>query len=192
MSIMVVTSVLAYLRPSEALGLTSRSLLPPTAHGVKSWVIWLFPSEERQRSKTGEADDTIPMDGRRARCMARVYQVLSEKGGSESLFGCTYLDFASALGSACRRLNLKVVGYQMRHSGASMDRADGSRGLEAVQKRGRWHAQRSVRRYEKHGRLIESWRSPGASQQSYFEVCVLLLAVVIVGGVSPPSVPLRW
>ena len=192
MGVMVLMSVLAYLRPSEALGLTSRSLLPPTAHGVKSWVVWLFPSEERQRSKTGEADDTIAMDGRRAPWMARVYQVLSEKGSGEALFGCSYLDFASALASACRRLNLKVVGYQMRHSGASMDRADGSRSLEAVQKRGRWQAQKSVRRYEKHGRLNESWKSLSASQQSYFEKCEKLLEGVIVGGVPPPSLPLQW
>ena len=181
LGIMVATIFLAYLRPSGALGLTSRSLSPP-----------IFPSKEGQRSKTGKADDIFLSERRHAQWMDRAYRVLTEKGSGEPLSGCTFLDFASALVTACQGRNLRVAGCQMRLSGASMNRADGPRSLDAAQERGRGHAQRSVRRYEKHGRLSEGWRSLSANRPSYSEKCDKLLEGIIVKGVAPRSLPLQW
>ena len=62
LSILVLLSVECYLRPSEALSLTGRSLLPPATSAVPHWVVLLFPQENSQRSKGGAADDTVAID----------------------------------------------------------------------------------------------------------------------------------
>ena len=45
--------------------------------------------------------------------------------------------------------------YRWRHGGASMDFWEKHRDLVSIQKRGRWRAMASVRRYEKGGRLAQ-------------------------------------
>jgi len=44
---------------------------------------------------------------------------------------------------------LGVVPYTARHTGASLDRLEDNLSLAEVQRRGRWKAEASVRRYEK-------------------------------------------
>ena len=43
--------------------------------------------------------------------------------------------------------------YQLRHGGASHDKFIGKRSDLGIQRRGRWSAPSSLRRYEKHGRV---------------------------------------
>ncbi len=53
--------------------------------------------------------------------------------------------------------------YSCRHGGPSADRADGSRSLPEIQRRGRWAADSSVKRYEQAGRLhVVLDRTPAA------------------------------
>ena len=47
----------------------------------------------------------------------------------------------------------ELVLYQARHSGPSIDRARGIRSLQKIKRRGRWSAESSVQRYERHARL---------------------------------------
>ena len=86
LSVMVLLSVECYLRPSEALSLTGRSLLPPAASAVPHWVVLLFPQENRNRSKVGAADDTVATDSGRINWMRRVFPVLADQGSSRPLF----------------------------------------------------------------------------------------------------------
>ena len=44
--------------------------------------------------------------------------------------------------------------YSVRHGGASSDALWRTRSLIEIQKRGRWRSEKSVRRYEKHSRLL--------------------------------------
>ena len=60
--------------------------------------------------------------------------------------------------------HLGVVSYARRHSGPSIDRAQGRRSLQEVQKRGRWRQPKSVNRYEKAGRLGMSVRALASEQ----------------------------
>ena len=48
---------------------------------------------------------------------------------------------------------------QWRHSGPSIDIADGSRSLEQVKKRGRRQVVKTVQRFERHSRLGQSWEA---------------------------------
>ena len=185
-------SVEAYLRPSEAISLTSASLLPPTRQGVLSWVVWLFPSEQRARSKTGESDDTVTLDSGRLGWLTEVMSILSEKKKGEPLFETSYSELFAAMARVTHRLDLALVPYQMRHSGASIDRATLRRSIESIQKRGRWASARSVRRYEKMGRLNESWRTLSATQQAYFLACEARIKRTILRGDYLPELPGRW
>ena len=82
---------------------------------------------------------------------------------------------------------LEMVPYLMRHSGASIDRATDVRDQVETTKRGRWAAARSVRRYEKRGRLNETWRTLSTAQQAYCEACARNLErIVLFGDAGPP------
>eukprot|EP00959_Pyramimonas_sp_CCMP1952_P239686 5008746-Pyramimonas_sp.AAC.1 len=50
---------------------------------------------------------------------------------------------------------LKITAYHMRHSGPSHDILFKRRSLASVKARGRWLSDRTVRRYEAHGRLLQ-------------------------------------
>ena len=83
------------------------------------------------------------------------------------------------------QVKAKVVPYQMRHSGASIDMARRWRRLADVQKRGQWKTTRSVARYEKHARLAATWATLSSAQQNVFLVCEAQLADIILGRASP-------
>ena len=155
-AIAVLVAVECYLRPSEVLGLRRSGLLPPTQQGVPHWVVLLFPDAGVERSKVGSSDDTIPLDSRRMPWIGAVCQSLAVGPPEEKVFKQDYPAFARSFKVAARALGIDLVPYQMRHSGASLDRAKGLRTLEATQKRGRWTSLASVRRYEKHGRLNDT------------------------------------
>ena len=55
--------------------------------------------------------------------------------------------------------------YQLRHSGPSHDLAVGHRRLEEVKLRGRWHSDKSVRRYAKEGRVADQLQRIGEHGQ---------------------------
>lgn len=68
------------------------------------------------------------------------------------------------------RLDITGIGplhpYRLRHGGASMDYWEKHRSIVEIQKRGRWRATASVRRYEKGGRLSQLLNSlPSHTQE---------------------------
>ena len=74
------------------------------------------------------------------------------------MFPYTYARFYNMFVETALAANCPAAPYQGRHSGISIDRASGERTQEEAQKRGRWRAQASVRRYEKAGRLNDAWQ----------------------------------
>ncbi|CAK0841912.1 unnamed protein product, partial [Prorocentrum cordatum] len=140
-----------YLRPGEMLGLTRRSFLPPAPGGVASWALLPFPQEGNLRSKTGESDDSIPLDSRGFVWMDSVYRVLSRRRGSDRLLGWTYREHVSVFRRACARLGWAA---------------------EQAMKRGRWQALKSARRYEKAGRVNQAWNELSREDQDHVAVCL--------------------
>ena len=137
LSIMVLLSVECYLRPPEALSLTGQSLLPPVTSAVPNWVVLSFPQENRQRSKVGAADDTVAIDSRRVNWMQRVFLVLANQPKSQPLFQTEYQSFLEVFRRTTNNIGIEAVPYQMRHSGPSLDHAQGTRDITSCQKRGR-------------------------------------------------------
>ena len=74
---------------------------------------------------------------------------------------------------ACHHLQLPEIPtlYQLRHGGASWDFAAGRRTLAEVQRRGRWRAPASVRRYEKGGRAGEQLNRLPPRLRAHAVVC---------------------
>ena len=127
----------------------------------------------------------MPLDSKRLDFLDPVLRMLSKKPGDESLFGYDYPSFTKVFQTAARRIGLKLVPYLCRHSGASIDRSKKLRSQEEVQKRGRWSQLASVRRYEKHGRLNETWKSLSDAQRLYFETCADELENALLHGRLP-------
>ena len=187
-AIAVLVMVEAYLRPSELLSLTRRSLLRPARGGLTKWSLLLFPSARGvARSKTGEADDTVVMDSARTPWIGYVLSRLADGPGDERVFPWDYSQFYQMFVQASAALGYKMVPYQGRHSGISIDRAHRERSLDECMKRGRWKAARSVARYEKAGRLNDAWAELTPVQQAHALDCEARLEECIVRGHRLPT-----
>ncbi|CAK0791289.1 unnamed protein product [Prorocentrum cordatum] len=186
---MVLIMVECYLRPGEMLSLTSDSFLAPTEHAVQNWVVWLFPEAGVARSKVGSADDTIPCDSGRCPWMCHIFKALKGRQSSRPLLDLSYPQFLRFFRRAATNIGADVVPHQGRHSGASLDRATGRRSLEEVQKRGRWAAMSSVKRYEKSGRPNESWEKLGDASKAHCAAAAKLLQEVLMLGRPAPAPP---
>ena len=189
LSIMVLLSVECYLRPSEALSLTGQSLLPPATSAVPHWVVLLFPQENRQRSKVGAADDTVAIDSGRVNWMQRVFPVLANRQKSQPLFQTDYQSFLEVFRRATNNIGIEAVPYQMRHSGPSLDLAQGIRDITSCQKLGFWATMTSLKRYEKHGRLNDTWRLLSPGTQAYCLTCEHDAEGYILAGKTCPLPP---
>jgi hypothetical protein len=138
----------------------------------------------------GESDETVVLNSRRLRFLAPVLQVLATSGDpSDPLWSFDYGTFYKTLAQVGRTLGVPLVPYVMRHSGVTIDRAEGTRTAEEAQKRGRWRQAKSMRRYEKAGRLADSWRHLGGSVQQHCRQMSARIAEFIVGGGRPPTIP---
>ena len=182
-SIMVLLSVECYLRPSEALSLTGQSLLPPTTSAVPHWVVLLFP----QREQT-----TVQSWGRGRHSGDRLG---TGKLDAKSLPGaCEPRAVPTAFQTDTRRsskfsVRIEAVPYQMRHPGPSLDLAQGIRDITSCQKRGRWATMTSLKRYEKHGRLNDTWRLLSPGTQAYCLTCEHDAEGFILAGKTCPLPP---
>ena len=121
--------------------------------------------------------------------MKAVYQVLSKRPGYDRLLDWTYREYVSVFRRACANLGWSAVPYQGRHTGASADRAEGLRTQEQVMKRGRWQALRSVRRYEKAGRVNQAWRELDSDDQDHVRLCMRLAEGIFLRGDLAPTPP---
>ena len=143
------------------------------------------PGKKAHRSKTGESDERVVLDNPRIKFLEPILEALHNKSPQLHIVDMQYPAFHRLFTQASRDLGLDLVPYLARHSGASIDRATGFRSLAEVQRMGRWQAPRSVRRYEKMGRLNDTWRSLSVKQQSYFELYERSLIPAVTHGLLP-------
>ena len=189
-AIAVLVGVDCYLRPSELLGLTPASLVPPSPESSGAWALLLHPSSRFARSKVGESDETLLLNSDRLRFLQPVFEVLAKTGRDDvPLWNCDYPTFFKLLTGIGKRLGVSLVPYAMRHSGVTIDRAERKRSQEEAQRRGRWKQASSMRRYEKSGRLGDSWRQLGPSVQTHCQQMRGRIAEFVVGGAMPPPPP---
>ncbi|CAK0825147.1 unnamed protein product, partial [Prorocentrum cordatum] len=125
-----------YLRPIECRGLRVAQLVPPLpGSGTKFWALLLAPEEEAIPTKTKEFDESILLDSPELRKFSSLFKRVSEAAGlgQANLHPCT-----------------------TRRGGASDDALRQTRSLEEIKRRGRWAADTSVKRCEKHARVLKS------------------------------------
>ena len=117
----------------------------------------LKAEELQQPSKTGHFDCTVLLDLPRHRWLGPVLAARRRATGGDGLLfpfkmaalRLVFQRAAAAIGASCLRASL----YSLRHGGASHDRATDARSIAAIQGRGQWASARSMRRYEKQGRI---------------------------------------
>ena len=191
MAAMTLMMVDTYMRPGEAMGLLREDLLPPVSGISARWTLVIRPEERPERTKTGEADDCAMWDSPRLQWFSAVLAVLCEGGRDKPVFEFTYPSYAAEFKKTCLSLGVEgVVPYQARHSGASLDRLHQRRTLQEVMKRGRWKVQKSLVRYEKHGRIQATALDFTASQRAHFDRAEAVLADAFLKGQA--KLPLTW
>ena len=189
MAIAVLLGVDTYLRPSELLGLTAGSLIPPSPETGESWSLLLHPASRGARSKVGESDETILLNSRRLAFLTPALAVLAREQPDLRLWSFDYASLYRVIAEVGKAMNIALVPYIMRHSGVTIDRAENARSVEECQKRGRWKHPASMRRYEKSGRLGDSWRLLSPTLQTHCRQMKARLAEIVVGGAQPPRLP---
>ena len=182
----VLLMIECYLRPGELLGLTRDALLPPRP-GSEHWTVLLYPQHRPERSKTGTSDDTVILDSPRTPWLKRLVAAAAGDS-SEKVLAMEYPEFADGFSRGAEAIGVGLVPYQARHSGASIDAANNVRGLPSIQKRGRWASKKSVQRYEKAGRLQDTWRDLTARQKDHFKLCAESLRSVMLENRGFPPV----
>ena len=176
----VLLSVSTYARPGEMMHLTVGDLLPPVRHVSAHWTIVICPEGGRS-SKVGTHDDSIKVDSSWLTWIAPVLEKLvAGRSPLEPLWDFSYPELVYDFRIATIDAGIPgVVPYQARHSGASIDRATQERTLPEVKKRGRWASDKSVNRYEKHGRLQSVASKFTPQQQAHFEDCRNRLEAIV-------------
>ena len=94
-------------------------------------------------------------------------------------------------GRSRRRLRIKrLVPYQTRHSGASIDLCLSHRSLREVQSRGRWGSEKSMLRYNKSAKLAQSMKQFDRGQLDYFATAESRLEALFFGQALAEELPL--
>ena len=131
----------------------------------QDWAIIAAPITAGRPSKTGVFDDTVTV-GAVNPARAWVVNIISSlyhfQSDASTPFGnLTLIDLERFMKSAARSASLtsfRSVPHMCRHGRPSTDMLAGVTDLANVQACGRWGCVESVRRYEKHGKLLRTAR----------------------------------
>ena len=148
-----------YLRPSEMNAIKKQDVLPPRGR-YRSWSVIIAPSTELRTTKTLQQDDTLIIaDTSKERAwLTAVIRALVHRATSDCsrLLQLDPQAVARLMKISAHRLGLEPLAltpHSWRHGGASVDALAGV-DITTIQRRGRWQCISSVRRYEKHGKLL--------------------------------------
>ena len=156
----------AYLRPDTACSLADFNVVPPPSDApdrYRQFALILCPSSQgSSTTKTGGQDDSLllgPNPNRKfSGCLVgRVHARCLRRGGG-ALWPLLNLPvFERLIRQSAARVglqHLRIAPHLARHGGISTDVFEEVLSLGDAKKRGKWTSDASVRRYEKHARLI--------------------------------------
>ena len=182
MMLFVLLCVSGYFRPGELLRLRRGDLVPPARGILDGWSALIAPEEENRPTKVGNFNDSVNLSCSLMPWLGVLLADLHLAGSTAPAWKFTYNQFMLAFQTATTELQLaRIVPYQMRHSGPSIDLALGHRSLEEAQKRGRWASASTMARYERHSRLAKEWDQLNVTQQQLFQQCADQLEAVATG-----------
>ena len=131
------------------------------------WGLVLHPQELGLPSKTGQYNDSLPLDLQRAPWLPPLLADLQEKvSGEDSLLGLNSQEFARLFHLAAKDagvLTLGVVPYR----------------------RGRWQSDKPLNRYTKGGRLQEQLNKLPAEVRRHCEACHVHIGKILGGQCAP-------
>ena len=190
-----VLSADAYLRPGEALWLSGDDVIPgkPDLGREFSWTaLLLFPEERGRSSKTHKFNESVVLDSRSRSWLGLMVEKLAARRRGQALFNFTYAQWLNNFKSAAARLGLEsweLTLYVLRHTGPSHDHLSGARPLPAIQRRGRWALESSVRRYEKSSRVTSRLKDLPEELLAFAHRCDRHLGSILGGSVAVPQLP---
>ena len=141
-------------------------MVPPRG-SITFWSLILHPYEEGLPSKTGEFDETVMVKVEEFKliiaAVARLLKIRTRQK-AELLLHATAAEVNNYMKALVEKHNLEplvhqVHLYRLRHGGASHAYASGLMSLQEIQRQGRWKSTKSLRRYEKGGRLSQLMNS---------------------------------
>jgi integrase len=172
MAFAVAISFDTYIRPGVLVGLRRENLLRPAklvSGAYSGWGIVLSPASSNSVTKVGEQDDSLRVGTlHRMWIVDLIKQLWSRTAPGACLFDFTLAKFETTFKRATVALNLQslqLVPHSLRHGGPSTDIYLGLRSLAEVQRRGFWQSPASVRRYEKHSKLLSQLNKLSVAQQ---------------------------
>ncbi|CAK0810952.1 unnamed protein product, partial [Prorocentrum cordatum] len=165
-----------YLRPSETLSSRVKSVARPvraSPRHLSKYSILLLPAELEARSKTKDSDISILLDNPEPSWVDQMLDRLVEGRAVDApLFPLDMRSWARAFQQAGAALGLGALGppvlHQLRHGGASHEMLPNAREFGDIKKRGRWEADRSLKRHAKGPRLRRDyWKHPMQNLSSW-------------------------
>jgi hypothetical protein len=151
--------LLSYLRSGEDMWVQSENLFAPSKQVCSYWSLIMCPSNRKDRSKTGESEDTVLFDNIKYRWFDTVLALLRSKAEEKSLWIFSYPPMAAEFNRVYPLLGFPLlVPYMTRHSMPKIERAAQERNLAQMVKRRRWRSTNIVNRYEKEGRLQQAFQ----------------------------------
>ena len=118
-------------------------------------------------------------------------EVLADGPQEEKIFDFGYQDYVKEFTRTRRRLKIKkLVPYQARHSGASIDLCLSYRSIAEAKHRGRWGSEKSMLRYNKSAKLAQSLKQFSSRQLDYFRTAESRLEALFFGRVRAEDLQL--
>ena len=159
-------------RPGESLRLQANQVVK-TSRMCKNYILIINSGQEggvRMTSKVGEMDEAVEIDQPYLQWLGPALNRLkSTRSPQERVFSFTREEGVAHFDRVVHQLNYHKVGiqcvYQLRHGSASADALEKFRTLDQIQKRGRWHCAKSVRRYANGGRISQVFQELSQEEQ---------------------------
>jgi len=192
-AMLLVIQFVCYLRPSEVLGLLGSEMFEAVpGSGVTGWALLLFPSEGEIPGKTGMFDESVMFDPPWLTSILGALRLLKKRARDGPVFKFSYPQYLQMFHRLCELSGVNVLKahpYSLRHGGASTDRLLKTRPLKEVKKRGRWRADASVARYEKHSRLLKEVERLPKATRDYGSLLNDRMADALSSRWQPPAPP---
>jgi len=189
MAVFNLLQVSTYHRPGTLLKLRKLGLVRPTAGVTGTWSIVTSLTETSDVSKVGTKDDSLLLDSEWLQFINPILEALARGRKKDRVWTFDYSQYLAVFQACAEDLCLKIVPYQARHSGPSIDRARNARDQDEVRKRGGWMTKTSVNRYEKAGRLAATWQKLDPSIQQCCRIVERYIEDIILGQ-DYPNIPL--
>ena len=174
-AVMLVVQYVTQLRPSELCNLTAGQVIRPHQEsGASSWALLLAPPEELKTSKTCEFDESVLLDGHLSVALGRALtRCTAGKAATTSLWSRTQPKYAVAFAEWAETsgVNMITTTRFITEERRPMRLGEPDRRWK-IQKRGRWRSEKSVRRYEKHARLLKETAKLSTATRKYGQLVI--------------------